>query len=141
MSLGTLTPEFNAHLFRCRDGSPIPPAALVRLQGLHVALLALLAYARDPAGGNRPDAQLEVLSGWRSSMYNMRVGGAKHSQHVLGTAADITIAGVLPGKVQAWVDLLQRDGRMPPGGLGRYPGFTHVDVRGELARWTGKKGA
>ena len=64
---------------------------------------------------------------------NEKIGGAKASQHVLGTAADITVSGVSPSAVAAYAETL-----LPgAGGIGRYANFTHIDVREQKARWTG----
>lgn len=138
MSLGTVKDQFDSAIFRCKDGSETPPACLVRLVHLHAALVVLRDFIRSPDGGAMPAAEVHILSGYRSPAYNALVGGEKASKHMLGEAADITVPGLKPGKVQAYVDKLQRDGRMPKGGMGKYPGFTHCDVRGENARWVGK---
>ena len=57
-----------------------------------------------------------------------------HSQHELGTAADIWIEGVTPQQV---ADFAQRIATV--GGIGIYPDFTHLDIRprdgGVIARW------
>ena len=85
-----------------------------------------------------------VLSGYRSPAYNDRVGGVTRSQHMEGRAADIKADGVSPRIVHALVLRLYADGKLPHlGGLGEYPGFTHIDVRpregGVLARWAGTR--
>ena len=138
MSLGIVQNQFDSSIFRCKDGSETPPDCLARLVDLHAALVVLRDFIRSPAGGNRPDAEISILSGYRSLAYNTRVGGEEASKHMLGEAADIAVSGCKPGKVQGMVDMLQRDGRMPRGGMGKYPGFTHLDTRGENARWVGK---
>jgi hypothetical protein len=69
--------------------------------------------------------KVTVHSGLRPPYYNARIGGAKNSQHMYGRAADITVAGYSPAQVHAYV----RDNIPAAKGLGRYPGFTHVDVR------------
>ena len=83
-----------------------------------------------------------VLSGYRSPAYNKKIGGARASQHMEGHAADIKAKGLSAAKVHAAVLKLYNEDKLPHlGGLGSYPGFTHVDVRpGErLARWTGSR--
>ena len=52
---------------------------------------------------------------------------------VTGKAADIVVKGVPAADVADYCESLIRD----RGGVGRYPGFTHIDVRGSLARWRG----
>ena len=85
-----------------------------------------------------------VLSGGgiRSHEMNDRGGGAKRSQHLLGTALDLRCTD--PGDTVALYDLvieMQSDGRLPHGGAALYvtksgrPRFVHVDRRGRKARW------
>jgi len=76
------------------------------------------------------DAPVTVTSGYRCPDHNKAVGGATHSQHLLGTAADIKVSGVGPSTVYAWADE-----NNPTGGVGKYSSFTHVDTRGSRARW------
>ena len=65
--------------------------------------------------------------------------GAKSSQHLLGRAADIQVAGVSVEDVAAYAESL-----LPGwGGVGRYPvkagrakGWVHVDTRAKKSRWT-----
>ena len=60
--------------------------------------------------------------------HNKDIGGAVKSLHMRGKAADIVVKGVSPAKVQQYLkDHL--------GGMGKYKTFTHVDVRGYVARW------
>lgn len=82
---------------------------------------------------------VNILSGFRTIAYNKAVGGEKKSQHVEGRAADIHVPGVEPKAVQAAVQKLFNDGRLPAlGGLGCYKTFTHIDVRPrKVARWNG----
>lgn len=42
-----------------------------------------------------------INSGLRCEAHSKKVGGAKESQHMKGTAADIRIAGVSPNDVRA----------------------------------------
>jgi uncharacterized protein YcbK (DUF882 family) len=75
--------------------------------------------------------------GWRTERANSTPGRAKRSQHRLGTAADIVVAGVKPEYVAAVLSRLISEGRIPEGGIGRYKSFTHYDIRGTRARWKG----
>ena len=64
-----------------------------------------------------------VTSGYRCPKHNRGVGGAKHSQHILGNAVDIKIKGYTPAQVAR----LAR-------GCGftwtkTYSSWTHVDIR------------
>ena len=72
-------------------------------------------------------SSIKITSAYRCPAHNEAVGGAKFSQHKLGTATDIRVAGMDPSEVQ--------DACGDFDGLGRYDVFTHVDSRGSSARW------
>lgn len=79
------------------------------------------------------DQPVTVTSACRCPEHNRRVGGATHSQHLLGRAADIQVKGVHPDAVHDWIAA-----NVPSASLGRYATFTHVDTRsGGPARWEG----
>lgn len=82
---------------------------------------------------NRP---ITIVSGRRCKNHNAAVGGAKHSQHVLGNAADIKVRDMSPKEVHTAINAIHRSG-VHIGGLGLYKTFVHVDVRKSIARWTG----
>ncbi|MEB3244673.1 MAG: D-Ala-D-Ala carboxypeptidase family metallohydrolase [Vampirovibrionales bacterium] len=67
--------------------------------------------------------------GYRTRLLNQQLGGAPHSFHLQGMAADINVAGLSPRQVQSLL-------KAWPGGLGAYPGHTHVDF-GPHRRWAG----
>lgn len=98
---------------------------------------------------NEWGAGLRVVSGYRTPDKNRRVGGARNSMHVRGLALDLVPVGE-DGRfhveaLHALADRMQRDGRIPPGGLGLYlradgsGRFSHVDCRGHLARWRSQR--
>lgn len=126
-----LSPHFALSEFDCHDGTPVPSGLVFRVKQLALQLERVREYF-----GGKPVA---ILSGYRSPAYNRSVGGVKASQHLLGTAADIDVQGVKPARVADAIAYLISEGRMLPGGLGRYPGFTHYDIRGRNARWSGSK--
>lgn len=115
-----LSPDFQVREFACRDGSD---KVIVDLRLVHI-----LQCVRDHFG--KP---VRINSGYRTRYYNAKVGGAANSQHLQGTAADIAINGVKASVVVDYVETLMPDA----GGIGRYPTFTHVDVRKRKARWSG----
>jgi uncharacterized protein YcbK (DUF882 family) len=92
------------------------------------------------ACGNR---HIEIVSGFRTVPYNARIGGAAHSQHCQGTAADVRVDGLPPSEVYAAAMALFKAGEIEAlGGAGQYTGWCHFDVRkrpadGHLAVWTG----
>ena len=80
---------------------------------------------------------IHINSGFRTYEHNETVqiaanpdyiSGTSASYHMLGMAVDITIKGMTPEQVQ---QLLANWS----GGLGSYKTFTHVDIRGNQARW------
>ena len=77
--------------------------------------------------------ELRITSGCRCPKHNAAVGGAPHSEHLTGDAADLKAAGRNPLELYLAAD------EYPPfthGGIGLYPGdFIHVDVRPSRARW------
>jgi len=85
-----------------------------------------LEKVRTALGGKT----MHVNSWWRCKAHNTRVGGAKFSQHLDGTATDFTLRDKLPSAVQNVLDdfLIGKEGGFI-GGLGRYDGFSHVDRR------------
>ena len=78
-------------------------------------------------------APVTINSAYRTPEYNAKVGGAAHSQHCYGTAADIVVKGQTPAAVAAFARALMPDW----GGVGVYKSFTHIDVREAKADWTG----
>jgi len=124
-----LSDHFDLSEFASADGAPMPAEAEENVRRLAVEVLEPLR-----AEFGKP---ITIISGWRSKEHNEAVGGAPESQHLSGKAADIRINGVDPAVVADAVDRLQRDGSIPKGGLGRYQTFTHIDIRGRLARWSG----
>lgn len=115
-----LSKNFKVREFKCNDGSD---KVLIADE-----LVCALQKIRDHFG-----KAVNITSAYRTSSYNKKIGGAKSSQHVKGTAADIQIAGVDPLKVALYAQSLGL------GGIGLYSyvngGFTHIDVRNGKSRW------
>lgn len=90
-------------------------------------LVDLLDAIRERLG-----VPLYINSGYRCPEHNAEVGGVADSQHVVGTAADITYDGI---DVDYLAQIAEECGA---DGIGRYynQDFVHVDVRGWAARWT-----
>ncbi len=115
-----LSRNFRVREFACSDGTdPI---------FISPALVKLLQDLRDHFG-----AAITICSGYRTSAKNKAVGGAQYSQHLYGTAADITVKGVAPETVARQARAMLGN----TGGVGRYKTFTHVDVRSQRADWVG----
>lgn len=118
-----LSANFKVSEFKCNDGSD---KVLISDE-----LVTLLQNIRDHFS-----AAVVINSAYRTETYNQKVGGATHSQHVLGTAADIVISGVSPLQVAQYAEYLQPKS----GGIGVYTTFTHVDVRETRSRWDNRSG-
>ncbi len=118
-----LSKSFKDTEFACHCCDSLPE------DGMNPKLINLLQEIRDKV--NQP---ITILSGYRCPKHNDEVGGAKHSQHCLGNAADITIKGKTAKGVQSFLNLYFYD---KIGGMGSYNGFTHVDVREKHTRWKG----
>lgn len=98
------------------------PPALHRQRSKRLALA--LERLRSITGG-RP---LLIVSGYRDPAHNAEVGGATHSQHLRGAAADIPIGYATVAQAEA-------AGFVGIGNKGPYA--IHVDVReGPPARWS-----
>jgi uncharacterized protein YcbK (DUF882 family) len=123
-----LTKNFSLAEFASRDGSPTPPAVIENLKALAEQLQIIRDYVGHP---------IKVNSGYRSPAYNKAVGGAQNSQHLLGKAADICIAGKDPEILHFAIQELILKKKIKNGGLGLYKTFVHYDIRPGAARWYG----
>ncbi len=152
-----LSPHFTLKQFLCKQGGEFPKYVV-----LNERLLIKLERVLEELNrrGHRADT-LEILSGFRTPLYNKSIGNVKYSMHQFGLAADIFI-DVEPR--DNMMDDLNGDGRVDIrdtrvicdvieylekgslsgkmiGGLGRYGRtrshgpFVHVDVRGYPVRW------
>ena len=123
-----LSPHFRLSEFMSKDGANTPDSVLDDLR----RQAALLEVIRSAAG----DRPISINSGYRSPSHNTAVGGATHSQHPLGTAADFNVQGMQPRAVSELVTGLIDQGKLPSGGLGVYDNWVHYDHRQNgNARW------
>jgi len=106
---------FRASEFACKDGTE---EILI-----HPQLVQLLDAIREKVG------PVSINSAYRTKTYNVKIGGAPKSKHVLGMAADIRCATKTPAEVA------EIAAELGAGGVGIYSSFTHVDV-GPVRRWT-----
>ena len=111
-----ISENFSLHEFECRDGS--------HLVKLDEELIDKLQKLRELIG--KP---ITVNSGYRTTEYNKKIGGAPKSQHIEGKAADITVKGLTPLQVKEYAE------KVGFRGIGIYNTFTHVDVRTTQTRW------
>jgi len=127
-----ITPHFSLSEVACNDGTPYPPEWIEsRLK----PLLEAAEWVRERYG-----FPIKISSGYRTPWYNRKIGGAKFSQHVQGTALDMTTVqgrGKLKDLIQAVMDA-RINGYC--SGVGIYNGFVHMDQRpGKAATWRGPR--
>ena len=122
-----LTKNFNRQEFDCKDGTKVPDEFLPNVQEVANNLQILRDYLK---------VQVRVTgSGYRSQKHNKKVGGAKFSQHLTASGADINADGYTPKELAKEIEKLIKEGKMKQGGIGIYPNFVHYDIRGTKARW------
>lgn len=124
----TLSKNFTAHEFRCRCGECEYSVRWIERRDIDLGLVTLLESLR----ADLLNAPITINSGRRCKAHNEAVGGKPNSQHLYGTAADITVEGYSPAMVFLALDQHPMSERL---GLSQYPTFVHVDVRGHKARW------
>lgn len=113
--------NFKVKEFSCNDGSD---SILI-----DVNLVSALQTIREHFG--KP---VSLNSAYRTSTYNVRVGGAKNSYHTKGQAADLKIVGVAPLEICKYAESI---GLL---GIGRYGTFTHIDTRNSKYFWNSSSG-
>lgn len=119
MKPGQLSENFYRYEFACHCGCGF--------DAVDAELIRILEDVRAKLG-NRP---ITITSGCRCMAHNEAVGGAKSSVHMTGKAVDFVVEGVRPDTVADCLEDLFPDCY----GIGRYPCWTHFDVRPGKARW------
>lgn len=130
-----ISKHFARHEFKCRCGK-------CRFEAVDIELIRVLEklreYFRNKSGQDR---RVRILSGWRCPERNRQVGGAKHSKHMNGIAADFQVYDaktdekVNPQEIHDYLDHMYPD----KYGLGVYDVFNHLDMRRYKARWDNRK--
>lgn len=113
----------------CRDGTPYP-AKWLPTRGRDLRIV----FGRIRGIWGRP---ITVGSCYRTTAYNARVGGARASQHVDGRALDLyppkgVSIGAFQREIRRMADQMAAEGNDLIGGIGYYPTFCHVDIRGAV---------
>lgn len=122
-----LTKNFTRQEFDCKDGTKVPAEFLPNVQELANNLQVLRDYIGEPV--------MITGSGYRTPKHNKKVGGAKFSQHLTASGADISAKNYTPKELALVIEKLIEEGKMKEGGIGVYKGFVHYDIRGTKARW------
>jgi uncharacterized protein YcbK (DUF882 family) len=122
--MGDISKNFNRIEFACKGKNCCDHSAAV-----HPDLIDALQALRDLIG--KP---LSITSGFRCNRHNKNVGGAEHSFHTLGMAADVSCpGGPTPNEL---AELAESIPLFRNGGIGVYPSWVHLDVRKSgQARW------
>lgn len=105
----------------CNDGTPYPPEWRISRA---IPLAEVFEIIRHACG----DKPIKVISAYRTYTHNLRVGGAKHSQHLQGRALDL----VPPNgySVDEFYDIIKGLSESTLiRGIGKYETFVHVDIR------------
>lgn len=73
-----------------------------------------------------------INSAYRCETHNQRIGGASHSQHVKGIAADISVHGMTAAELESAARKVESI-----KGIGRddHGNYVHIDVRPIPAQW------
>lgn len=121
-----ITKNFHLDEFKSKDGAAFPQEVITNI----IELAANLQIIRDTLG-----KAISINSGYRSPAHNAKVKGKPKSQHLLGTAADITVEGMKPKEVSLEIKKLIDSGKIKSGGLKAYATFVHYDIRGKYTTW------
>ena len=112
--------NFKVREFACKDGSDVVFVS--------EELVDVLQDVRNFFG-----KAVVINSAYRTVQHNAAVDGSKNSYHCYGMAADIVVRGVPAANVYKYLDEKYPN----KYGIGKYSGFTHIDVRSTKARWKG----
>ncbi len=133
-----LSPHFEAAEFHRGHGWAVLNQSRARYVRLAVETLEPL---REASGG-----PLRVISGERSRAkgnYGSSVSSSRHlppserktPPRFADAAADLVSPKLAPRALAEMALRLMAQGAIPPGGVGVYPTFVHVDNRGSIATW------
>lgn len=106
-----ISENFKVKEFACKDNS----------DKILIDITFVKSYLQDIR--THFNAPVTINSAYRTTSYNIRVGGAKNSYHVLGRAFDISVKGHTPQEVAKYAASIG-----VPGVI-QYNTFVHVDSR------------
>jgi len=114
-----LTPNFTCNEFACQCGCGYDDVDMRLVQGLQLL--------RDKLG-----RKIHIISGCRCPSHNQAEGGATYSQHLLGTAVDIAVAGI---PIREVCRVAMTIPAFKGFGLDEQRCMLHLDVREEPLKW------
>jgi len=126
--MGDLTKNFSLKEFACSNGVWVPANCIKNVTELAKNLQVLRYFL---------GVSIHINSGYRTPVYNKKIGGSENSQHVCAKAADIRTEKISSKCLHVIIECLIRTDQMKQGGLGLYDNFVHYDIRGIKARWKG----
>lgn len=138
--MGDLSEHFSSHEFACKckliGGTKAKGYCGGEVRAAPELIEVLEKMRSDLTLDTGHAVRITITSGYRCPAYNRRVGGARNSQHCDGIAADIKVQyadgdHLSPADVADYLEDLYPD----KYGIGRYPSWTHIDVRPNKARW------
>ncbi len=113
-----LSASFTVREFACKDGSD-------RII-IDDALIAYLQRIRGWAG-----AEVKITSGYRTPSHNAKIGGAAHSRHLEGRAADIIVSGKSIHEVARFAEAIG----VPGVERNEDKNYVHLDTRASRYYW------
>ena len=120
----------------CRDGTPYPDEWRIE-RALPIGIV--FEQIRERVGG-----PIGINSGYRTLVYNRRIGSKDKSQHPKGRALDLDRPdGITELEFLALALEVARRPGSKLRGIGIYPEFMHIDIRptDRLHRWRGSRPA
>lgn len=108
-----LSEHFKLEEFLSPDSPTVPEPVLKNLKRLCQHLETVRELLGKP---------MIITSGYRTSKHNRKVGGASHSYHLQGLAADFVVPGMSPHKVQTILDDIWN------GGMEYGSTWSHLDL-------------
>lgn len=130
---GQLTKNFHIREFKCKDGTVVPERYFPFVIMLAHNLQALRNHLTVKL---KRDCPIHINSGYRTPKYNATLeGAAAGSMHLVAGAGDLSNMVFSPKQIADEIEFLISVGVMKEGGLGRYAGFTHYDIRKTKSRW------
>jgi len=114
----SISPYFNRHDFSCPCGCGFADVSK--------ELVELLDAVQQHF-----EQSVVIQKGCCCTQYSKECGDIYASQHLLGTAADITVNNIPANRVSDYLETQYRQ----QYGIGRSENYTHIDIRASAARW------